>query len=118
MISLSRISTPYGKQILPVDASFRLNPGEPASLVCANGSRETTLFRMIAGEEAPEDGEISIPKRLAVADVRQDVQDNSGRSVLVETILGSGTEAQPHVGPGSCSEYVERTGREAPGGHA
>jgi ATPase subunit of ABC transporter with duplicated ATPase domains len=96
MISLSRISKQYGTQILFVDASFQLNPGETVGLVGPNGSGKTTLFRMIAGEEAPDDGEISIPKKLTVGYFRQDVEDSSGRSVLDEAILGSGRVGDLH----------------------
>ena len=96
MISLSRISKQYGRQILFVDASFQLNPGETVGLVGPNGSGKTTLFRLITGEETPDDGEISIPKRLTVGYFRQDVEDSSGRSVLDEAILGSGRVGDLH----------------------
>ena len=52
MISFSRISKQYGRQVLFVDASFQLNPGDKVGLVGPNGSGKTTLFRMIVGEEA------------------------------------------------------------------
>src|SRR5690348_9979963 len=90
MISFSKISKQYGKQILFVDASFQLNPGEKVGLVGPNGSGKTTLFRMIVGEEAPDDGEVSVPKKLTIGYFKQDVEEMSGRSVLDETIAGSG----------------------------
>src|SRR3954463_13969434 len=96
MISLTRISKQYGRQILFVDASFQLNPGESVGLVGPNGSGKTTLFRLITGEEAPDDGEISIPKKLTVGYFRQDVEDSSGRSVLDEAIRGSGRGGDLH----------------------
>ncbi len=49
MISLSRVSKQYGRQVLFVDASFQLNPGEKVGLVGPNGAGKTTLFRMIVG---------------------------------------------------------------------
>jgi ATPase subunit of ABC transporter with duplicated ATPase domains len=51
MISFSNINKQYGKQLLFVDASFQLNPGEKVGLVGPNGSGKTTLFRMVVGEE-------------------------------------------------------------------
>src|ERR1041385_5824620 len=96
MISLNRISKQYGKQILFVDASFQLNPGESVGLVGPNGSGKTTLFRLITGEEVPDEGDISIPKKLTVGYVRQDVEESSGRSVLDEAILGSGRVGDLH----------------------
>src|SRR3954464_923926 len=90
MIALHRITKQYGRQLLFVDASFQLNPGEKVGVVGPNGSGKTTLFRMIAGEETPEDGEVSIPKRMTLGYFRQDVEEMSGRSVLDEVIAGSG----------------------------
>src|SRR5262245_50191112 len=90
MIALHNITKQYGKQILFVEASFQLNPGEKVGLVGPNGSGKTTIFRMIAGEETPEDGDVSIPKRTTIGYFRQDVEEMSGRSVLDEVIAGSG----------------------------
>src|SRR6187397_2993443 len=96
MISFSRISKQYGRQILFVDASFQLNPGEKVGLVGPNGSGKTTLFRLITGDESPDDGEVSVPKKLTVGYFRQDVEEMSGRSVLDEAIAGSGRTGELH----------------------
>ncbi len=96
MISFSRISKQYGRQILFVDASFQLNPGDKVGLVGPNGSGKTTLFRMIVGEESPDEGDVSVPKKLTVGYFRQDVEEMSGRSVLDEAIAGSGKVGDLH----------------------
>ena len=96
MISLSRISKQYGRQLLFVDTSFQLNPGEKVGLVGPNGAGKTTLFRMIVGEEAPDEGDVSIPRKLTVGYFRQDVEEMSGRSVLDEAIAGSGRVGDLH----------------------
>jgi ATPase subunit of ABC transporter with duplicated ATPase domains len=96
MISLTRISKQYGRQLLFVDASFQLNSGEKVGLVGPNGSGKTTLFRMITGEEVADDGDVSIPKKLTIGYFRQDVEEMSGRSVLDEAILGSGRVGDLH----------------------
>jgi energy-coupling factor transporter ATP-binding protein EcfA2 len=67
MISFSNINKQYGKQLLFVDASFQLNPGEKVGLVGPNGAGKTTLFRMVVGEETPDEGAVSVPKKLTVA---------------------------------------------------
>jgi ATPase subunit of ABC transporter with duplicated ATPase domains len=90
MIAFSRIGKQYGKQVLFVDASFQLNQGEKAGLVGPNGAGKTTLFRMIVGEEQPDEGDVSVPRKLTVGYFRQDVEEMSGRSVLDEAIAGSG----------------------------
>src|SRR2546426_11214994 len=96
MISFSHINKQYGRQVLFVDASFQLNPGEKVGLVGPNGAGKTTLFRMIVGEETPSDGDVSVPKKLTIGYFRQDVEEMSGRSVLDEAIAGSGRAGDLH----------------------
>ncbi len=96
MISFSRINKQYGRQVLFVDASFQLNPGEKVGLVGPNGAGKTTLFRMITGEETADEGEVTVPRKLTVGYFRQDVEEMSGRSVLDEAIAGSGRLGDLH----------------------
>ncbi len=96
MIALSNISKQYGRQVLFVDAAFQLRTGEKIGLVGPNGAGKTTIFRMIAGEEQPDDGEISIPKRTTIGYFRQDVETMGGKSTLDEAIAGSGRVGELH----------------------
>ena len=96
MIAFANINKQYGKQVLFVDASFQLNPGEKVGLVGPNGAGKTTIFRMITGEEAPDDGDVTVPKKLTIGYFRQDVEEMSGRSVLDEAIAGSGRVGDLH----------------------
>ena len=96
MISFSNINKQYGRQLIFVDANFQLNPGEKVGLVGPNGSGKTTLFRMIMGEEAPDEGDVSVPKKLTIGYFRQDVEEMEGRSVLDEAIAGSGRLGDLH----------------------
>ncbi|MEO8034947.1 MAG: ABC-F family ATP-binding cassette domain-containing protein, partial [Acidobacteriota bacterium] len=89
MISFSKISKQYGKQLIFVEASFQLNPGERAGLVGPNGAGKTTLFRMIVGEESPDEGDVSVPRKTTIGYFRQDIEEMAGRSVLDEAIAGS-----------------------------
>src|SRR5580765_7560526 len=96
MITFSRVNKQYGRQVLFVDASFQLNPGEKVGLVGPNGAGKTTVFRMIVGEEDADEGEVSVPKKATVGYFRQDVEEMSGRSVLDEAIAGSGRLGSLH----------------------
>jgi ATPase subunit of ABC transporter with duplicated ATPase domains len=96
MISFSNINKQYGKQLIFVDASFQLNPGNKVGLVGPNGAGKTTLFRMIVGEEGPDDGNVTVPKKLTVGYFRQDVEEMKGRSVIDEAIAGSGRVGDLH----------------------
>ncbi len=96
MISFSNVSKQYGKQVLFVEASFQLNPGEKAGLVGPNGAGKSTLFRMITGEESADDGVVTVPKKLAIGYFKQEVDEMSGRPVLDEAIAGSGRLGDLH----------------------
>jgi ATPase subunit of ABC transporter with duplicated ATPase domains len=96
MISFANVSKQYGRQVLFVEASFQLNPGEKAGLVGPNGAGKSTLFRMITGEESADDGVVNVPKKLAIGYFRQEVDEMSGRPVLDEAIAGSGRLGDLH----------------------
>jgi ATPase subunit of ABC transporter with duplicated ATPase domains len=96
VIAFSRIAKQYGRQVLFVDASFQLNPGEKVGLVGPNGAGKTTIFRMIVGEEAADDGEVTVPRRVTIGYFRQDVEEMAGRPVLDEAIAGSGRLGDLH----------------------
>ena len=96
MIAFANVNKQYGKQILFVDASFQLNPGEKMGLVGPNGAGKTTIFRMITGDESPDEGEVTVPRRISIGYFRQDVEEMSGRSVLDEAIAGSGRAGDLH----------------------
>src|SRR4051812_40804297 len=90
MISLSNVTKQYGAQVLFVDASFQVDPGEKIGLVGPNGAGKTTIFRLILGEEIPDEGVVEKPRRLTIGCFRQDVGDWKGRTVLAETMAAAG----------------------------
>ncbi len=96
MISFSNIQKQYGKQLIFVDTNFQLIAGEKVGLIGPNGAGKTTLFRMVVGEETPDEGEVSVPKKLTIGYFRQDVEEMAGRSVLDEAIAGSGRVGDLH----------------------
>jgi len=96
MISFANVSKQYGKQVLFLEASFQLNPGEKAGLVGPNGAGKSTLFRMITGDEQADDGVVSVPKKMTIGTFRQEVDEMSGRPVLDEAIAGSGRLGDLH----------------------
>ena len=93
MIAFSKITKQYGGQILFLDASFQINPGEKVGLVGPNGAGKSTIFRLLVGEEVPDEGAVERPRRLTLGYFRQDVGDLRGRTVLAETVAGAGEVA-------------------------
>jgi energy-coupling factor transporter ATP-binding protein EcfA2 len=90
MIRLDNISKQNGHQILFIDASMGLQKGEKAGLVGPNGAGKTTLFRMISGQEAPDDGQVTIDAGMTIGYFSQDVGDMSGMSAVAAVMDGVG----------------------------
>ena len=90
MIRLDSISKQNGHQIVFIEASAALNRGEKVGLVGPNGAGKTTLFRMIIGQEQPDEGQVSTDRGVTIGYFSQDVGDMSGRSAVAEVMDGAG----------------------------
>ena len=90
MIRLDNISKQNGHQILFIDASMSIQKGEKVGLVGPNGAGKTTLFRMIAGEERPDDGQVVVETGMTIGYFSQDVGDMRGRSAVAAVMDGVG----------------------------
>ncbi|HEY8262303.1 MAG TPA: ABC-F family ATP-binding cassette domain-containing protein [Methylosinus sp.] len=90
MIRIDNISKRNGHRLLFVEASAALLKGEKVGLVGPNGAGKSTLFRMITGEETPDEGQISTDRGVAIGYFDQDVGEMAGRSAVLETMAGAG----------------------------
>ena len=90
MIRLDNISKQIGHQILFIEASAALQRGEKIGLVGPNGAGKTTLFRMITGEEGPDEGQVAVDRGVTIGYFSQDVGEMSGRSAVSEVMDGAG----------------------------
>jgi len=72
MISVTNLAKSYGARSLFSSVSIHFNAGCRYGFVGANGSGKSTLLRIIAGDEHPSDGTLSIPRRMRVGVLRQD----------------------------------------------
>ncbi|MDX0408001.1 ABC transporter ATP-binding protein [Sinorhizobium medicae] len=90
MIRVENISKSNSHRILFIDASAALNRGEKIGLVGPNGAGKTTLFRMITGQEEPDEGQVSVEKGTTIGYFDQDVGEMAGRSAVAEVMEGAG----------------------------
>ncbi len=90
MIRLDSISKQNGHQIVFVEASTALHKGEKVGLVGPNGAGKTTLFRLITGQEQPDEGQVSVDRDVTIGYFSQDVGEMSGRSAVAEVMDGAG----------------------------
>ncbi|MCO6049003.1 ATP-binding cassette domain-containing protein [Mesorhizobium sp. RP14(2022)] len=94
MIRLESIGKQNGKQIVFIEASAAIQRGEKVGLVGPNGAGKTTLFRMITGEEQPDEGQVSTDRGVRIGYFSQDVGDMGGRSAVAEVMDGVGPVSQ------------------------
>ncbi|GMU00733.1 ABC-F family ATP-binding cassette domain-containing protein [Corallococcus caeni] len=90
MIRLDNIGKQHGQQILFIEASAALHKGEKVGLVGPNGAGKTTLFRMMTGQEYPDEGQVSIDRGVTIGYFSQDVGEMDGRSAVSEVMDGAG----------------------------
>ena len=90
MIRLDSISKQNGHQILFIEASAALHRGEKVGLVGPNGAGKSTLFRMIAGEDDPDEGQVATDRGITIGYFDQDVGEMAGRSAVAEVMDGAG----------------------------
>jgi ATPase subunit of ABC transporter with duplicated ATPase domains len=90
MIRLESIGKQNGQQIIFIEASAALQKGEKVGLVGPNGAGKTTLFRLITGEDLPDEGQVSVDRGTTIGYFSQDVGDMKGRSAVSEVMDGAG----------------------------
>ena len=94
LIRLDKISLAYGDQPLLAHVDFQVDAGERVCLVGRNGTGKTTLFRVITGAAAPDDGEIWRMETLRVAHLEQEVPPDTEQTIF-EVVAGGLGELGP-----------------------
>ncbi|WP_341878461.1 ABC-F family ATP-binding cassette domain-containing protein (plasmid) [Aminobacter sp. P9b] len=90
MIRIENISKQNSHRLLFIEASATLQKQEKIGLVGPNGAGKTTLFRMIKGEELPDEGQVSTERGITIGYFNQDVGEMAGRSAVAEVMEGAG----------------------------
>lgn len=93
MVAFNAVTKQQGSKILFSQASFQINPGEKIGLVGPNGAGKTTVFRLIMGEENPDQGSISKPDKIRLGYFSQNIEEMKGRSVLEEVLSAGNLES-------------------------
>ncbi|MFL6245965.1 MAG: energy-dependent translational throttle protein EttA [Thermoanaerobaculia bacterium] len=96
VIESDRVAKAYGDNLLVEDMTFRLPPGGIVGVIGPNGAGKTTLFRMIIGEEKPDNGTIRLGETVKLGYVDQN-RTLDGEKTIFEEITGGGDIIQ--LGP-------------------
>lgn len=84
VIDAVNISKAYGDKVLFEDLSFSIPQGAIVGIIGGNGAGKSTLFRMIAGEEQPDSGEIELGSTVQLAYVNQSREIDGNKTVYEE----------------------------------
>jgi ATP-binding cassette subfamily F protein 3 len=86
MVSVSNLSVQFGGIPLFDRVSFIINDRDRIGLVGNNGAGKSTLLRIIFGLQKPESGEVIVPDGQTVGYLPQEMETNSGRTVMEESL--------------------------------
>ncbi len=82
MLHVSNLSTSYAGRVILRDVSFTVPAGKHVGLVGPNGGGKSTLLRIIAGLERPDEGSVAIASRVRVGYLRQGFLGDETRPVV------------------------------------
>jgi ATP-binding cassette ChvD family protein len=108
VIESKAVSKGFDDQLLFDDLSFMLPPGGIVGVIGANGAGKTTLFRLITGQESPDDGEIRVGETVKLAYVDQSRDVLSGEKTVYEEISGGEEELELGERKVNSRAYVSR----------
>ncbi|MGI9538916.1 MAG: energy-dependent translational throttle protein EttA [Miltoncostaeaceae bacterium] len=88
VVEASGLRKAYGDRLLFDDLSFSLPPGGIVGVIGPNGAGKTTLFRLIAGIEEPDAGEVKVAPAVELAYVDQSRADLDPAHTIWEEVSG------------------------------
>lgn len=108
MLSIQNLTYRVGGRTLLDNVSVNIPAGHRVGFVGPNGAGKSTLFRLIAGEIAPDDGEISMIRGSSLGIVRQDFPEND--TPLIDIVLAADTERAALMAEAENTEDMDRIG--------
>jgi len=88
VIEFAGVRKAYGDRLLMDDVNFKIPAGAIVGIIGPNGAGKTTLFRMIAGKELPDAGEIFVGPTVKLAVVDQSREALQGDKTVFDEITG------------------------------
>jgi len=88
VIDFHNVTKAFGDRLLMENVSFEIPPGAIVGIIGPNGAGKSTLFKMIAGTETPDSGEIKIGQTVKMAVVDQSRESLQGEKTVWEDVTG------------------------------
>lgn len=92
VITFEHVAKAFGDRLLYEDLSFKLPPAGIVGIIGPNGAGKTTIFRLIMGEEKPDNGTIKIGETVQIAYVDQSHKEIDPNKSVWEVLSGGGNE--------------------------
>lgn len=94
VIEAKGVAKGYGERLLYEDLNFKLPPAGIVGVIGPNGAGKTTLFRMIMGEEKPDQGEFNIGSTVEIGYVDQTHEDLDPEKTVYEVVSGGNEQME------------------------
>lgn len=88
VIEFVNVSKSFGDRVLIDNLSFKVPAGAIVGIIGPNGAGKSTLFKMIAGREKPDSGEVKIGKTVQMAFVDQHRDELANDKTVWEDVSG------------------------------
>lgn len=85
MLDVQNLEVSFAGEVLFENLSFRIGRGDRIGLIGKNGAGKSTLLKLLAGENTPSAGEMSLEKNASIGYLPQELEVENHRSVLEET---------------------------------
>jgi ATP-binding cassette subfamily F protein 3 len=89
MLSVQNLHKAFGAHVIFDGASLQMNSGDRFAVMGPNGAGKSTLFKLILGQEQPDDGSVTVPRHVRVGYLPQETAELGGGSVLEESLRPS-----------------------------
>lgn len=108
VIEVNGVSKAYGDKLLFDNLSFNLPPAGIVGIIGPNGAGKTTLFKLITGNETPDNGNFEVGSTVEVAYVDQEHDDLNPEHTVFEAISGGNEIIQLGAKEMNARAYVSR----------
>ncbi|MFP4519693.1 MAG: ATP-binding cassette domain-containing protein, partial [Oceanicaulis sp.] len=101
VVDFDHVTKGFGDKLLIKDLDFKLPPGGVVGVIGPNGAGKTTLFKMIVGEEQPDEGKVTLGETVKLGYVNQSRDALDPKKNVWEEISGG-------------NDMIDLGGREVP----
>ena len=85
MLDVQNLGVSFGGEVLFENLSFRIGRGDRIGLIGKNGAGKSTFLKLLAGDNSPSVGEVTLEKNTTIGYLPQELEVENHRTVLEET---------------------------------